>query len=502
MTSLKAIRSLIVPFALVVGVITASARENAALTKVPLPVIPKNKVKLTDFGAKGDGITLNTHAFARAIAALSAKGGGELVVPPGFWLTGPIRLRSNINLHLQRGALIQFSRDYHLYPLMVVDMKGEKEVVSTSPIFGDNLENVAITGAGVLDGGGSAWRPLKQGKVTARAWKARVKSGGVVNPRSDTWWPSRAAMTGAELVAQLQKEGSLDPKAYEPAHQFLRPKMLCLINCRKVLLEGVTFQNPPMWTLNPLFCQDISILHVKIHNSFAAQNSDALDLESCQHAVVLDCTFNAGDDGICLKSGKGAYARHHWPPTEDVLIEGCTVYHAHGGFVIGSEMSGCVRDVWVNNCTFMGTDVGLRFKSTRGRGGEVENIHISNVRMKDIEGNAINFNMYYGHKTPLKVNPKTHKLELPPVTAGTPRFRNIYIKNVICRGADDAIFLQGLPEMPIRNIDFKNVSITSKQGVFVTDAEGIHFDQVQVDRSAGPALTETRVKNSSLKLLK
>ncbi|HKI70620.1 MAG TPA: glycoside hydrolase family 28 protein, partial [Verrucomicrobiae bacterium] len=468
---------------------------------VAAPSIPTNAVNFADYGT-GDGIALNTEAFEKAIGALAEKGGGKLIVPPGIWLTGPIHLRSNLNLHLERGALIQFSRDYQLYPLTIINMKGEKEVDSTSPISGQNLKNVAITGGGIIDGGGDAWRPLKQGKVTEREWKEVVKSGGVLDAKGTTWWPSRAPMNGDELVKKLIKAGSLKLSDYEPAHQFLRPRMLRLIGCKKVLLEGGTFQNPPSWTLNPSLCEDVSILDVQVRNSPAAQNSDALDVESCRRAVIRGCTFDVGDDGICLKSGKDAVGRRIGVPTEDVLIEGCTVYHAHGGFTIGSEMSGGVRNVRVNNCTFMGTDIGLRFKSTRGRGGVVENIYVSNVRMEDIPGNAINFNMYYGYKAPLEVSGKTPKVEKVPVTEATPQFRNIYINNIVCRGANAAIFLQGLPEMPIRGIFLKNVSITSKKGVFVTDAEGIHFDHVQVDNETGPALTQTRVTNSTLELLK
>ena len=166
-------------------------------------------------------------------------------------------------------------------------------------------------------------------------------------------------------------------------------------------------------------------------------------------------------------------------PTEDVLIEGCTVYHAHGGFTIGSEMSGGVRNMRVNNCTFIGTDVGLRFKSMRGRGGVVEQIYISNVRMADITGDAINFNLYYGGRSPLEETSGTPDAAVPPVTEGTPQFRDIYIENVICRGAQSAIVLQGLPEMPLRDVVLKNVSITSQKGVSITDAEDISFDRVR-----------------------
>ena len=210
---------------------------------VVAPEFRTNTVSLLDCGGIPDGATLNTGAFAKAIKALAEAGGGKLVVPPGIWLTGPIKLRSRINLRLERGALIQFSGDYQLYPLTVIDTKGEKEVDSISPIFGENLENVAVTGEGVIDGGGDAWRLIKKAKLTDGEWKALVKSGGVLDEKGTAWWPSAAAMNGEKVVAQLRKSGSLKPEDYEPAHQFLRPKMLRLIGCKKVLIEGVTFQN-------------------------------------------------------------------------------------------------------------------------------------------------------------------------------------------------------------------------------------------------------------------
>jgi DNA sulfur modification protein DndE len=277
--------------------------------------------------------------------------------------------------------------------------------------------------------------------------------------------------------------------------------MLRLIGCNKVLLQGVTFQNPPMWTMNPTLCEDVSILNVQVHNLPTAQNSDALDLESCHRAVIRGCTFDTGDDGICIKSGKDAAGRRIGVPTEDVLVEGCTVYHAHGGFTIGSEMSGGVRNMAVTNCTFMGTDIGLRFKSTRGRGGVVENIFISDIRMEDIAGDAINFNLYYGGKSPLDETAST-ETNFPPVSEETPQFRGIHIENIICRGAQNAIVLQGLPEMPLRDVTLKNVSITSQKGVSVTDAENITFENVRVENQIGGALKTVRVKNCQLELTK
>jgi polygalacturonase len=485
-----------------VGITTFVLADGAAskfqLPIVKEPTIPNRTVTLADFGAVGDGKILNTESFAKAMGALVRRGGGKLVVPPGIWLTGPIHLQSNIELHLEAGALVQFTPDFKQYPLVVIDMKGEKEVESTSPISGQNLENVAITGRGVIDGGGDGWRPVKKSKQTEAQWKALIRSGGVTDDGGSTWWPSREAMEGETLVRQLGRPRSPKLEDYEPAHQFLRPRLLRLIGCRKVLLEGVSFQNPPNWTLNPTLCEDVTIRNVTVHNAWYAQNSDALDLESCRNVVVRDSTFDAGDDGICLKSGMNERGRRIGVPTENVSIENCIVYHAHGGFTIGSEMSGGVRNIRVNNCVFMGTEIGLRFKSTRGRGGVVEKIDIKNVRMTDIESEAISFNMYYGGRAPLDTDGGLANVEQKPVPVSeeTPRFRDIYIENVVCRGARAAVLLQGLPEMPIRGIHLRNVSLTAETGMVWMDAENITVDNVEIANARGPVLTLFNTRNS------
>lgn len=488
-----------ISIALAAGLFIARAEQPPSIPHVATPHIPKHIVSLANFGA-GDGATLNTKAFEKAIAALEEKGGGQLIVPPGIWLTGPIKLQSRIDLHVERGALIQFSRDFKLYPLALFDTKGEKTVDSTSPIFGQDLEDVAITGDGIIDGGGDAWRPLKKEKVSDSDWQTLVETGGAVSDKGDMWYPSREVMEGFKKVAALRKTHSLNLEDYEPSHQFLRPRMVRLVGCKRVLLQDVTFRNPPNWTLNPALCEDVSILNVQVRNLPSAQNSDALDLESCRRAVIRDCTFDTGDDGICIKSGKDAEGRRIGVPCEDVLVEDCTVYHAHGGFTIGSEMSGGVRNFRVNNCTFIGTEVGLRFKSTRGRGGIVERIYISNIRMTDIINDAINFDLYYENKSTIEKGSGSGETNSAAVNEGTPQFRDIHIQNVICRGASGAIVLEGLPEMPLHDITMDNVSITSKRGVSVTDADGIRFNSVRVENQSGPRLRQVRVTNSKLDL--
>lgn len=497
---LKLVRPLVVGLVVLVWILPVMAGDlPPVLSPVALPAIPTNVVNIADYG-KGDGQTLNTTAFEKALAALSERGGGKLMVPPGIWLTGPIRLRSNIDLHVERGALIQFSGDYKLYPLTIINVRGEKDVDSTPPIFGQNLENVAVTGEGIIDGGGDAWRMIKKAKLTEGDWKSLVKSGGVLNEKGDTWWPSKAAMDGAKAVPELQKKGSLNLTDYGPYHQYFRARMVRLIDCKKVLIQGVTIQNPPNWTIHPQLCEDVSIFDVQVRNSPVAQNSDALDLESCRRAIIRGCVFDTGDDGICIKSGLNAAGRRIGVPTEDVLVENCVVYRAHGGFTIGSEMSGGVRNMIVRNCLFMGTDIGLRFKTARGRGGVVENIHIQNINMFDIPGDAINFSMSYGGKAPLDAATGTVETNLPPVTEETPAFREIHIESLVCRGAKNAIMLQGLPEMPLRNITLKDVSITAQNSGLVIDAENISFQNVEVISQPGTSLKTIRVRDSKLVL--
>jgi len=443
--------------------------------KVMEPQIPGRSVSVLQFGAVPDGQTLNTTAISNAIAALEAKGGGRVMIPAGLWLTGPIGLRSRIELHLEEGALLRFSTDHSLYPPRSIDFKGRTRVLTTSPIHGEGLEDIAITGRGVIDGQGGAWRPVKRSKMTERRWNELVAApGSVVNDAGDMWWPSAEA------------------------REDRRPNLLKLVNCRRILLDEVTFQNSPGWNLNPTLCDSLTLRNITVRNPWFSQNGDGLDIENCRNVIVRDSRFDVGDDAICLKSGKDAEGRRLASPTENVLVENCIVYHGHGGFTIGSEMSSGVRNVRVNNCLFIGTDIGLRFKSTRGRGGVVENIFISNIRMTDIPGAAINFNLYYGIQEPAA--DAVTQPETPPVTQETPAFRGIHIENVVCRGAGEAIVLQGLPEMPLRDISLRNVSIASKRGVFVTDAEAIHFEDVRVKAEVEPRLQQVRVRNSDLRL--
>ncbi len=470
------------------------------MVRVEKPKFPKHSISIEDCGGKGDGITLNTSAFETAMNKLAEKGGGTLVVPFGVWFTGPIVFQSNINLHLEKGALILFTPDKTQYPLVKTSFEGLETRRCQSPISGKNLTNIAITGKGAINGSGEAWRPLKKGKVTESHWKAVLKSGGALaNP--DFWFPSESALKGQKLSEQNQNlpRNEITNAEWESIRDFLRPVMVSFIECKNVLLEGVLFENSPSWNIHPLMCENVIIDGVFIRNPAYAQNGDGLDLESCKNAIVVNSTLDVGDDAICLKSGKDAEGRKRGRPTENVIVDNCLVFKGHGGFVVGSEMSGGVRNISVSNCKFIGTDVGLRFKSNRGRGGIVENIYINNISMFDIVTDSFLFDLYYGGKSAsesLEDNDEVNQVaDLKPVDETTPIFRNIFVKNIVSRNARRAMFFNGLPEMNITNIHVENAYLSSQIGAELSESDGIDLKNIHIEPVQGPALILNNVKN-------
>nr|WP_297164718.1 glycoside hydrolase family 28 protein [uncultured Dysgonomonas sp.] len=461
------------------------------MPRLTRPSFPANKVSIVDFGGVGDGIALNTEAFAKAIDALVAKGGGQLTVPSGVWLTGPIVFKSNINLHLEDKSIILFSPDKDLYPLVETVFEGLDTRRCQSPISGRNLVNVAITGSGAIDGNGHYWRPLKKQKVSDSFWKSATSNGGVFK-RADYWMPSAQYLHG-DTISNMNVPRNLKTEAeWASVRDFLRPVMISFQQCKNVYLQGVIFQNSPAWNIHPFMCENVILDGVQVRNPSYAQNGDGLDLESCKNAIIINSTFDVGDDGICIKSGKDENGLKRNIPCENVIVDNCTVFKGHGGFVVGSEMSGGVRNISVSNCQFLGTDVGLRFKSSRGRGGIVENIYITNVSMIDISTEPIHFNLYYGGKSVVETledndaEPVTEVI--PPVDITTPTFRNIFIKDVTCSKARKAMYFYGLPEHNIDNINVENVVIHSQLGAEIMESKNITLKNVNIYPKEGSAL--------------
>jgi polygalacturonase len=446
------------------------------LPQINEPLFKTDTFNIVKYGAVADGLTLNTAVFKKAIAACAGNGGGTVLVPGGLWLTGPIEMASNVNLHVVRDAVILFTTNFDHYQLVEGVYEGRRAARNQSPIQGTNLENVGITGSGLIDGNGDAWRMVGKDRLTESEWKKKVASGGLVSEDGRTWFPSAKTKLAFDQKRGTTIEPGQTIKDFENIKDYLRPNLLVFTNCRKVLLEGVTFQNSPAWCLHPLLCEDLTIRNVIAKNPDYAQNGDGLDVESCKNVLIEGCTFDVGDDGICIKSGKDEEGRKRARPTENVIIRNNVVYKGHGGFVIGSEMSGGAKNIFVYNCSFIGTDIGLRFKTARGRGGVVENIYVKNIRMKNIEHDAILFDMYYFVKPP----GKNEQVSIPPVTDATPQFRNFYISDIVCNGAERAIFIRGLPEMSIKNIFLNNITMKTSGGAELIEASNIQLTNVQL----------------------
>ena len=457
--------------------------QQSKLPQVKTTSFKNDTVNIEKFGAKADGITLNTKSINDAIQDIHSKGGGVVLIPEGLWLTGPIELKSNVNLHLKRNAMLQFTKDFTQYKLVAGNWEGLPQMRNQSSISATNANNIAITGFGIIDGAGEAWRMVKKEKLSESNWKKLVASGGVLNDDKKIWYPSESSLKGSKLTNPGQILPGKSASFYEEVKDFLRPNLLVLTNCDRILLEGVVFQNSPAWCLHPLMSSNITIRSIVVRNPWFAQNGDGLDLESCSNVLVENSLFDVGDDALCIKSGRDAEGRKRNMPTQDVIIRNCIVYAAHGGFVVGSEMSGGARNICVDNCTFIGTDIGLRFKTTRGRGGVVENIYINNISMQDIIGEAILFDMYYAARDPIALAGEKReppKVEMVPVTEETPQFRNIYINNVTVNGAEKAIFVRGLPEMSVDNIVMQNMTMQTDKGLDMTEGSNITLRNVKL----------------------
>ncbi len=384
-----------------------------------LPVIPDNTVCLTKFGGVPDGMTDNTKAFEKAVAALSKRGGGHLVVPAGIWLTGPITLKDHIDLHLEKNAMILLTPDRAAH---LVDGKAAPGIKVSK------RTDVSITGEGIIDGNGEWWRGVKRSKVSDTEWNAFRRMGGTVTPKGDLWYPFD--LKADENIADTYQ-----------AQEKMRTHLVRFTDCERILVQGVTLQNSPKFHLVPQHCKDVTIDGVTVRCPWNAQNGDGIDIGQCKDVLIVNNFVDVGDDGICMKGGAGVKALEDGP-CENILIEGNTVFHAHGGFVIGSEFSGGMRNIVVRRNTFSGTDTGLRFKSAPERGGKTENIWISDIWMSDIQGEAVVFETSYADRPVGRDDAVAAESQ-----AFLPDFRDIHITRVTCRDTRVGVKASGTLQM-------------------------------------------------------
>lgn len=414
-------------------------------------------VDMQKAGAKPDGIKLNTVLINKTIDKLNAIGGGTLYFPAGTYLTGAIRMKSNITIELEAGATLLFSDNFDDY-LPFVEMRHEGIVMkSFSPlIYAVDAENITIKGEGKIDGQGKKWW-----EEFFRIYMDLDKNGVRDLNKYQPMWnkandvKSLYAETNEDYISSMQR-------------RFFRPPFIQPIRCKNVRIEGITIVNSPFWTVNPEFCENVTIDRVTINNP-PSPNTDGINPESCRYVHISNCHISVGDDCITLKSGRDLQGRKLASPNENITITNCTMLSGHGGVVIGSEMSGSVRNVTISNCVFDGTDRGIRIKSTRGRGGVVENIRVSNIVMRNIQREAIILDLKYS------------KMPEEPLSERTPIFRNIHISDLIGVDVKIPIYIRGLEESPISNISFSNINIDGKQKSFFENCTNIKMTDVFVN---------------------
>lgn len=395
--------------------------DNIQETKFPARDFP-----VQQYGAVGDGMTDCTRAFAQAIAACHAAGGGRVIVPAGRYLTGPIHLKSHVNLVVGKDAVILFTQDTRQYlPLVLTRFEGV-ELMNYSPlIYAYDQENIAITGEGTLDGqadiehwwymkGRWAGSPALPGKTTQADANKKLRE---------------MAANGVPVEQRIFGEGfSLRPNFIEP------------YRCKRVLIEGITIINAPSWVLHPVLSEDVIIRKVTVNSH--GPNNDGCDPESSRRVWIKDCYFDTGDDCIAIKSGRDADGRRVNVPTEDVVIQGCTMKDGHGGVVIGSEITGNVRNVFAEHCVMSSPnlDRALRIKSNPNRGGIIENIYMRHVQVGQVANANVHIDLTYDRETGNN----------PPVV------RNIFVEDMQAQQSEYAVYVKADPAHPVKNVVIAN----------------------------------------------
>jgi polygalacturonase len=406
-------------------------------------------------GADRTGKIKCTEIINKLIDKLAAEGGGTLFFPGGTFLTGPIIMKSNITLYIDAGATIKFSDDFDDYLPMVPSRWEDVRVKNfKSQIYAYQCENIAIKGEGHFDGQGKKW------------WDFMRTANSKQQPESK--WQEIFKKENADL---LTKNAYISAK-----NNFLRPPMVTTYECKNVLIEGVSFSNPPFWTIMPAFSDNITINGITVENPGDSPNTDGIDPSSCRNVHISNSHFSVGDDCIVIKSGRDEDGREAARPTENITITNCTMLKGHGGVVIGSEMSGNVKRVTISNCVFEGTDRGIRIKTMRGRGGVVEDIRVSNVVMYNMVNEGILITLRYQATKP------------EPLSERTPSVKNVQISGVTVRGGDRPVAIYGLDEMAVTQISFSDIQSTTRRGILLENTSEINMHDIRMEIKEGSAL--------------
>jgi polygalacturonase len=403
---------------------------------------------IVNHGADPSGKIKCTDIINDLIDSLNISGGGTLFFPAGTFLTGPIVMKSNITIYLDPGSVVKFSDDFDDYLPMVPSRWEDVRVRNfKSQIYAYRAENIAIRGDGHFEGQGKKW------------WDF-MRSVNSNQPVDNKW----------QEIFKKENESLLSWNQYiKGKNNFLRPPMVTTYECSNVLIEGVSFSNPPFWTIMPAFSENITITGITIENPGNSPNTDGIDPSSCSNVHISNCHITVGDDCIVIKSGRDEDGRNAGVPTENIAITNCTMLKGHGGVVIGSEMSAGVKRVSISNCVFEGTDIGIRIKTMRGRGGVVEDVRVSNITMSNIVNEGVLITLRYQATSP------------EPLSERTPAVRNIQLSNLNIRNARRPVAIYGLEERAVSRISFNDIRSSSQNGILLENSSGISFHDIEME---------------------
>lgn len=413
---------------------------------------------IADYGARGGGADA-TAAIRAAIQAAKSAGGGTVVVPAGNYQSGPIELVSNLVLQFDAGAIVKFPAAR--LPFTQGRQQGIEALTPVPLIGGRNLQNVAVTGRGVLMSDNAEWM-----KLLPRQQAGSSDPGSANGPN----WE--------RLLQLLEVKTPASDEDYRRAASELRPSFIRTMDSSNVLIEGLRFVGSPMWTIHLLYSDNVVVRDVIIE-TYPGVHTDGIAVDSSRNVRISNCYIDTGDDGIVIKSGKDADGLRVNRPSENISITGCTVHRAHGAVTLGSETSGWIRNVVAVNMICDGTQIGVRLKSRRGRGGGIEDVRFDNWTMRNV-GQAINVTNYYLMEGEVRTGEE-------PVSRRTPVFRNIAISNMTIERARLAINVEGLPEMPIEGLRIHDVIASAKAGVKAFNTTALELRDVQVNADDGPA---------------
>lgn len=416
------------------------------------PRFPSREFPLTRYGARPDGTTDATSAFRRAIAECAAAGGGRVLAPAGRFLTGPIHLKSGVELHLAEGCTLLFQRDPAAYLPVVFTRWEGVECMNYSPfIYAFEQQNIALTGRGVLDGQAdcSHWWP----------WKGRKDCG---------WKAGDASQQAARdrLIEQAEKDVPVEKRVFGEG-AFLRPQFIQPYRCRNVLIEGVTVINSPMWEIHPVLCRNVTVRNVTVRSH--GPNNDGCNPESSADVLIEGCRFDTGDDCIAIKSGRNRDGRRVNAASENILIRQCEMKDGHGGVTIGSEVSGSVRNVFAEDCRMDSPRLerALRIKTNAVRGGVIEQVYMRNVAVGQVSDAVIHADFHY---------------EEGARGSFLPVVRGIHVQDVTCSRSRYALYLRGFENAPIRDVTLERCSFDNvRQPNRIEHVQGLRLRQVRIN---------------------